>query len=183
LVGGTGLYIDSLIYDFSLSKLPSNTKLRSELDLLSNAALFEKLEQIDPEYARELHPNNRPYIERAIEVKLLTGKSKRDFRREKILLYDTLFLTPYDDNRPVLYARIEQRIDAMLEMGLLDEIKFLLKKYKESDFGMDTIGYREFFPYFRGEISLCDAIKQVKQNTRNYAKRQGTWFSKYRENQ
>lgn len=94
LVGGTGLYIDSLIFDFNLPKVPADENLRKELFELSKDDLYAKLVELDPEYAKELHPNNRPYVERAIEVKMLTGKSKTEFREEKKLKYDVLFLTP-----------------------------------------------------------------------------------------
>jgi tRNA dimethylallyltransferase len=94
LVGGTGLYIDSLIFERNAAKVGSDPELRKELDKLSNEELYAKLVEIDPGYAAELHPNNRPYIERGIEIMKLTGKSKTQFRAPKKLLYDVLFLTP-----------------------------------------------------------------------------------------
>ena len=94
LVGGTGLYIDSLIFDMNLALSPNDKTLRAEFEELSTPELYKRLQEIDSEYATEIHPNNRPYIERGIEVKMLTGKSKREFREEKKLNYDVLFLTP-----------------------------------------------------------------------------------------
>lgn len=150
---------------------------------LSNQELYEKLMEIDPEYAKELHQNNRPYIERAYEVKMITGKSKKDFRQEKKLRYDVLFLTPYDGEREALYERINARVEQMFQTGLEQEVRGLLEKgYTEDDFGMKSIGYEEFFPYFRGEKTREEVQKLVQQYSRNYAKRQLTWFSKYTKN-
>jgi tRNA dimethylallyltransferase len=89
--------------------------------------MFEKLKRIDPEYDREIHPNNTKYVLRAIEVKLLTGKSKSEFKEEKVLSYDTLFLTPYDGERQKLYERIDKRVEGMFEEGLVDEVQNLIK--------------------------------------------------------
>lgn len=183
LVWGTGLYIDSLIYESSIGTMPSDRKLRQSFDVYSDSELYEKLEAIDPEYARELHPNNRPYIERALEVKILSWKSKKDFRGEKKLSYDTLFLTPYQGDREALYNRINQRVAMMFDEGLEAEVRGLLERwYTHDDFGMKSIGYSEFFPYFDGEISLSEVEEKIAQHSRNYAKRQCTWFQKYTHN-
>ena len=93
------------------------------MDTLSNEDLYEKLLKIDPDYAKELHPHNRPYIERAYEVKMTTGKSKKDIRQEKVLIYDTLFLTPYDGMREKLYERINMRVEQMFDDGLENEVQ------------------------------------------------------------
>lgn len=180
LVGWTGLYINSIIFDFKLPGVIADVKLRKQLDMLSIEELYAKLVEIDPEYAKELHPNNRPYVERAIEVKLLTGKSKTEFREEKKLVYDVLFLTPDYGEREELYNRINKRVEIMFEQWAEQEVKKLLNMwYKETDFGMNSIGYREFFPYFKGEVTKQETISQIQQNSRNYAKRQCTWFRKY----
>lgn len=105
------------------------------------------MSEIDPDYANELHPNNIRYIIRAIEVKLLTWKSKKDFREEKVLKYDTLFLTPYNGDREYLYNRINKRVKIMFDDWLVEEVKELLKKYKSTDFWMQTIGYKEVINY------------------------------------
>lgn len=105
--------------------MPSDAKLRQSFDVYSDTKLYEKLEAIDPEYARELHPNNRPYVERALEVKMLSGKSKKDFKGEKKLRYDTLFLTPYHGDREALYHRINQRVAMMFDEGLEAEVRGL----------------------------------------------------------
>ena len=182
LVGGTGLYIDSLIFDFNLPKVPADENLREELSQLSKEDLYAKLLELDPEYAKQLHPNNRPYIERAIEVKMLTGKSKTEFREEKKLKYDVLFLTPDYWERENLYNRINKRVWMMFDAGAEQEVKKLVDMwYWEKDFWMNSIGYREFFPYFNGKITRDEVIEQIRQNSRNYAKRQLTWFRKYKD--
>ncbi|MCH8518919.1 tRNA (adenosine(37)-N6)-dimethylallyltransferase MiaA [Candidatus Gracilibacteria bacterium] len=184
LVGGTGLYIDSLIYESSIGSMPSDAELRRSFDTLSDAELYTRLEELDPEYARELHPNNRPYIERALEVKIVSGKSKKDFRGEKKLRYDVLFLTPYKGDREALYNRINMRVGIMFNEGLEAEVRGLLDAgYTRDDFGMRSIGYEEFFAYFDGEISLHEVQERISQHSRNYAKRQCTWFKKYVNNQ
>ncbi len=139
------------------------------------------LKEIDPDYDRTLHPNNLRYVIRALEVKMLTWKSKTSFRKDKILKYDILFLTPYNWDREWLYDRINRRVDMMFDSGLEDEIRWLLARwYKETDFGMNSIGYTEVYPYLRTKITLNEAKEKVKQNSRNYAKRQLTWFKKYK---
>lgn len=180
LVGGTGLYINSLIFDYSLPQIPVDKQLREGLNKLSNEELYEKLVEIDPEYAQELHPNNRPYIERAIEVKMLTWKSKTEFREEKKLKYDALFLTPYAWDREGLYSRINMRVEKMFDMWLEKEVLGLIEKwYGEDAPWMKSIGYQEFFPYFRWEIEKQELVSRIQQNSRNYAKRQLTWFRDY----
>lgn len=182
----TGLYIDSLIYDFKIPKVPADEKLREKLEKerleFWNEFIWKKLFEIDREYAKELHPNNYRYVIRALEVKILTGKSKLDFREEKILKYDTFFVTPYDWNREKLYKKINKRIEIMFETWLLEEVKNLLKLYKKDDFWMKTIWYKEIIDYLDWKLSLQDCIDLVKKHNRNYAKRQLTWFRRYEKN-
>lgn len=185
LVWWTGLYIDSLIYDFDIPKVPADLELRWELEIeakeMWNKHLYNKLVEIDPEYASELHPNNVQYVIRALEVKMLTWKSKSDFRKKKLLKYDTLFLTPYiDDNRQKLYDRINMRVDMMFDEWLLWEFQKLLDMwYNRETFAMKSIWYEELFDYIEGKTSLEETKELIKKNTRNYAKRQLTWFRKY----
>ena len=209
LCWGTGLYIDSLIYDFNIPKIPADEKLRKELENDAekywNEYVWNKLNEIDPDYAKELHYNNIRYIIRAIEVKLLTWKSKTEFREEKILKYDILFLTPYNWDREYLYGRINKRVWMMFDDGLLSEVKELLKKYNKNDFWMKTIWYKEVIEYFENKdkidknivwekwkklslwekvkrgiaLDLDETIELVQKNNRNYAKTQLTWFKKY----
>lgn len=206
LCWGTWLYIDSLIYDFNIPKIPADDNIRKKLEEEAekywNEYVYKKLVEIDTLYASELHPNNIRYIIRAIEVKMLTGKSKMDFREEKTLKYDVLFLTPYNGDREYLYSRIDKRVQMMFDEWLVDEVKKLLKKYKKTDFWMKTIWYKEVSDYLDWswieyiwseklnlwekekqwiKLDLNETIELVQKNNRNYAKKQLTWFRKYEE--
>ncbi len=186
LCWGTGLYIDSLIYDFQIPRIPENLELRKDLEIQAKKYwkkyVYNKLLEIDKEYALELHPNNLQYVIRALEVKLISWKSKKDFRTEKKLKYDIFFISPYKDNkenRKILYERINERVDLMIEKWLIQETQNLLKKYKKNSFWLKTIWYSEIVSYLDWEISKEQAIELIKKNSRNYAKRQLTWFRKY----
>lgn len=208
----TWLYIDSLIYDFNIPKIPKNENIRKRLEEEAlkywNEYVYKKLQEIDPEYAKELHPNNIRYIIRALEVKLLTWISKMDFREEKTLKYETLFLTPYNGNREELYNKIDFRVQQMFDEWLINEVKELLKVYSKDDFWMKTIWYKEVSKYLLSfqnfisveeksekiefkklslwekekiwmDLNLEETIELVQKNNRNYAKKQLTWFRKY----
>ena len=180
----TGLYIDSLIYDFNIPKVLANWDLRKKLEAEAkefwNDYVYDKLKQIDPENYHKVHKNNVQYVIRAIEVKMLSWKSKYEQKVEKISKYDILFLTPYDGDREKLYDRINLRVEMMFEAWLLDEVENLLKKYKKTDFWLKTIWYSEVIEYLDWKITLEQAKDKIKQNSRNYAKRQLTWFRKYK---
>lgn len=185
LVGGTWLYIDSLIYDFDIPQVPANKELRYKLETQAkdfwNDFLYSQLQAIDPEYALDLHPNNLQYIIRALEVKILSWKSKKNFQWQKILKYDTLFLTPYDWNRERLYDKINQRIIAMFQKGLIEETESILWKwYHPHCPWLKTIGYREVVEYLDGKYTQDICINKIAQANRNYAKRQITWFRNYK---
>lgn len=127
LVGGTGLYIDSIIFERNAAQVGADPDLRKQLDMLSNEELYNQLIKIDPGYAKELHPNNRPYVERGIEIMKLTGKSKTEFRAPKKLRYDVLFLTPQTPTgvvyRDWLYDRINKRVEMMFDAGAITEVE------------------------------------------------------------
>ena len=186
LCGGTGLYIDSLIYDFKIPKVPADARIRQDLEFERekywNEFIWKKLQELDPEYASELHPKNYRYVIRALEVKMLTGKSKTDFREEKTLKYEIFFVTPYDWNRAKLYEKIDKRIKIMFETWLLEEVQDLLKKYNKNDFWMKTIWYKEIVDFLEWNMTLDECIALVQKNNRNYAKRQLTWFRRYEKN-
>lgn len=185
LCGGTGLYIDSLIFDFDIPKVIANPTLREVLEKeaadFGNEYVYKKLQELDPEYAKELHPNNVQYVIRALEVKIITGKSKKEFRSEKKLKYDVLFLTPDIPDREYLYNRINTRVKMMFDEGLVEEVKNLRKTYSDETPGLKTIWYIEVVNYLNWVTSLEEAIALVQQHNRNYAKRQFTWFNKYKE--
>lgn len=180
LVGGTWLYIDSLIYNIQVGSVASNSQLRNDLEKKSSEDLYRELQELDPDYALELHPNNRQYVMRALEVYMLTWKSKREFRSEKSLLYDVLFLTPDYWNRENLYNRINTRVGQMFAQWLEREVSMLISDgYDETSFWMKSIWYSEFFPYLSWEYDLETCKTLIQQHSRNYAKRQLTWFRKY----
>ena len=183
LCWGTGLYIDSLIFDFKIPKVPADENLRNKLEeerqKFWNEFIWKKLQELDSKYAEELHPNNYRYVIRALEVKILTWKSKLDFREEKKLKYETFFVTPYDEDRKKLYEKIDKRVAMMFELWLIDEVKNLLKKYKKDDFWLKTIWYKEVVDFLEWKISFEECVDLVQKHNRNYAKRQLTWFRKY----
>lgn len=185
LCGGTGLYIDTLIYDFSLPWAPPDMRLRDELETFrlqnGNEALWKKLHDIDPEYANMLHINNYRYVMRGIEVMIQTGISKLHTKDERISPYNILFITPFDGNRDALYEKINHRIDQMFTDGLIEEVEHLLKNTSKDVPGLNTIGYREVIDYLDGNISLERCKELVKQHNRNYAKRQLTWNKRYQK--
>lgn len=161
-------------------------KKREELEnfreKFGNEALWQKLNEIDPKYAKTLHPNNHTYIIRGIEIFEETGKSKLESIDEKPeLKYPTIFLTPYTDNpenRQNLYNKINSRINEMFDDGLVNEVKNIAKKYGNNAAGLGTIDYKEVMSFLNNEISLEEAKNLVAQHNRNYAKRQITWNNK-----
>ena len=179
IVGGTGLYIQSLLYDFKLggSDDTESSELRKAYEEFAiangNEALWQTLEQKDPLAAASIHYNNRKKVIRALEVFELTGYSIMTPKEEPKALYDA-FLIGLDTPRPVLYQRINQRVDSMLHNGLLDEAEYM-SHHRDAQ-AAQGIGYKEFFPYFDAHVDFQEAVEQVKQNSRRYAKRQLTWF-------
>ena len=186
LAGWTGLYIDSLIYDFNIPKVVWDRDLRAKLEQEARDFwvdyIYDKLKKLDPENFSKVHKNNIQYVIRALEVIILTGKSKYENPVKKELKYDVLFLTPYTWNREELYNRINKRVDLMFEQGLEEEIKWLIKKwYSRKSFWLKSIWYTEYFDYLDWKYNWEEMINKIKQHSRNYAKRQLTWFKKYKK--
>ena len=185
IVGGTGLYIESLLYPVSHgSDAEPNLTLRKELEEFAQAegndALWDRLNVADPKAADKIHPNNVRRVIRALEVFYETGELFSSFQNEtknKEPNYDA-FIVCLDTERQLLYDRINYRVDLMMEEGLEEEARRLWKKLGPEPEAQSTkgIGYREFFPYFNNKRTIEEAIEQVKQNSRRYAKRQLTWF-------
>lgn len=179
IVGGTGLYIQSLLWDYKLGSEgePEDDSLRKELEAYAtekgNQALWEKLQTQDPLAAEKIHYNNRKKMIRALEVFQLTGHSILAPKEQPQKFYDS-FLIGLNTDRAVLYDRINQRVDLMVEQGLLNEAKQLAETPDVQ--AAQGIGYKELFPYFSGEISLDTALEEIKLLSRRYAKRQLTWF-------
>jgi len=182
IVGGTGLYIQSVIYDYQFSTEPNDLELRENLykEAEENGVenLYERLKMIDPKTCEKIHPNNTRRIIRALEVFYTTGKTQSQLEesQKKELLYDCV-LVGLTMERSKLYNRINKRVDMMMEAGLLDEARSLFEKGLENSQAAQAIGYKEFFDYFRGKITLDEAVEKLKQNTRHFAKRQMTWFN------
>lgn len=179
IVGGTGLYIQSLLYDYQLGgkKEEAAPEIREKYEAFAeahgNEALWQLLLDKDPQAAATIHFNNKKKVVRALEVFEATGYSILTPKEEPTLLYD-YFMIGLETERSFLYERINQRVDLMLEEGLLAEAKLM---YDNKDVqAAQGIGYKEFFSYFDGCIDLEEAVTQVKQNSRRYAKRQLTWF-------
>lgn len=184
LCGGTGLYVDSLLSNTEFAEIKSSPEIREKLfDFAKkngNEALFEKLKEIDPVSASKTHANNLSRVVRALEVFEITGKTMSEHQKDSHPLpsiYDVCYIGTTFADRDKLYARIEERIDEMLEEGVENEAKFLFE-HGGTCTAAQAIGYKEFYPYFRGEMSREDAISVLKKETRHYAKRQITWFKR-----
>ena len=173
--GGTGLYIRASIYDYVFDKQEEIDT--SDLESLDNDALYELLLKIDPKSAEGLHKNNRKRVMRAIAISR-SGKLKSeniDLQNHK-LIYDNLKILMINPNREELYENINNRVDEMFEKGLVDEVKGLLKQYNLSTTAKAAIGYKEVIDYLDGKLSLEECKELIKKRTRNYAKRQVTFF-------
>jgi tRNA dimethylallyltransferase len=181
IVGGTGLYIQSVIYDYQFTETPSDEKVRERMEIFIKAhgidPLYEKLKEIDPGSAAAIHKNNHRRVIRALEVYEVTGKKFSDYTKEQSqeLLYDVSIIGLTMD-RDVLYERINHRVDMMMQAGLLDEVKSLYESGLHDVQSIQAIGYKELYAYFEGRCTLEEAVEQLKQNSRRYAKRQLTWF-------
>ncbi|PKI12375.1 tRNA (adenosine(37)-N6)-dimethylallyltransferase MiaA [Staphylococcus shinii] len=184
IAGGTGLYIQSLIYNYDFEdetiseqkSLEIEAKL-SELDQLSNEELHQYLASFDEASAQDIHPNNRKRVRRAIQYYLKTKKllSSRKKVQQFTENYDTLLLG-IEMSRDILYQRINKRVDIMLERGLVSEVQQLVDNGYETSQSMQAIGYKEIVPVIKQELGLDEATEKLKQHSRNYAKRQMTWF-------
>jgi tRNA dimethylallyltransferase len=183
IVGGSGLYLKALTE--GLVDIPSaDQSLRRELKEFSqakgNQALLQRLAECDPETAQRISVNDGVRIVRALEVFMLTGKPLSLWFREKRQGdHRNYRLTVLDLDRESLYQRIDDRVEAMMAQGLLDEVKSLMDKgYGEDSPGLQTVGYKELMAHLAGKTGLAEAVRLIKRNTRHYAKRQLTWFRK-----
>lgn len=182
LVGGTGFYVNGLIYDNDFTPGEKDEKMRLELEKEANEKgneyVHDILKDLDPEYAETVHPNNLKRVIRAIEYCKDTGEKFSEYNaRERLRepAYDVKsFILNMD--RDHLYKRIEKRIDIMIENGLIDEVKELMKIYPDNLVSMKGLGYKEIIGYLKGEYSLEDAVYILKRDTRHFARRQITWF-------
>lgn len=171
IVGGSGLYLESVICNYTFDGKTRDHSFEEKYINLSNEELYELLKDLDPVSYNDIHPNNRKRVLRAIELAM---NNEQKGTKKKEMLYDALVIVLNDD-RDALYNRINSRVDTMLEVGLLDEVM----SFYPDKLGLTAkaaIGYKELFDYFDGKITLEEAIDKIKQYSRNYAKRQLTWF-------
>lgn len=175
IVGGSGLYIRSALYDYEFST--QSAVDMSKYNSLTNEELHRELAKIDPDEAEKIHQNNRKRVLRAIEIYLSQGKTKSDVIAEQQhkLVYDAKFFVR-NMERETLYSLIDKRVDKMIEEGLLDEVTTLVNKYGKDSKSFQAIGYKELIPVIEGKEKLEDAVELIKKNTRNYAKRQVTYI-------
>ncbi len=189
LVGGTGLYADSLIKGIDFKKdAGSDEEYRKELEELSEAMgnehLHDMLKETDPESAQIIHPNNVKRVIRALEYQHLTGNKISDYNKSTKAIespYNSVRIYFYRD-RESLYERIDKRVDEMMESGLLSEVRELMSRgLTDGNTAIQALGYKEILSFIRGEVSLEEATERIKTDTRHYAKRQLTWFRRDRE--
>ncbi len=184
LVGGTNLYIEALLRgtDFAASDPAVRRSLEAEYDREGGEAMLEKLRAVDPARAEKLHPNDRKRLVRALEIFRVTGKTITAFDEESRAApprYRSCTVALSYEDRALLYRRIDLRVEEMFRRGLVREVEALLDAgVTEADTAMQAIGYKETAAALRGELSRAEAIAQIKQNSRRYAKRQLTWFGR-----
>lgn len=187
VVGGTGLYIDSLIYGIEFQNEEVDLEYREKLNKIADEkgleSLYKKAQEIDPEAMKKISINDRKRIIRVLEIYHKTGKTKTEqelqSRKNEVKYEYKVFAITMD--REKLYERIEKRIDFMIEQGLIEEVKQILEKYHTFPTAMQGLGYKEVIEYINGHITKEEMIEKIKGETRKYAKRQLTWFRKNKQ--
>ena len=187
IVGGTGLYVDSLIYGIEYQDIKLDEGYRNELEQRVNSEglskIYEEAKKIDPQAMEKISPNDKKRILRVLEIYKSTGKNKTEQEiesRKKDVKYDyKVFAINWE--RELLYERINKRVDIMIEQGLVQEVENLLQQYQEFPTAMQGLGYKEVVEYLKGEITYEEMIEKIKMETRRYAKRQITWFKKNKQ--
>ncbi len=188
VVGGTGLYVNSLIYGIEYQDMNFDEEYRNELMKIAESnegliKLYEQANQIDPEAMEKISPNDKKRIVRVLEIYKQTGKTKTEqeiLSRQKGVDYD-FKVFGITMERSKLYERINSRVDIMINQGLENEVKNLISKYSEFPTALQGLGYKEVIEFFDGKISRDEMIEKIKQESRRYAKRQLTWFKKNKE--
>ena len=186
VIGGTGLYIDSLIYEIEYPEIEIDLEYRKKLEDLAEKegllSLYEKAKKIDEKAMEKISVNDRKRILRVLEIYHQTGKTKTELdeesRKEPEFDYK-MFAINMD--REVLYDRINRRVDIMLEQGLIKEVEEIYNKYEEFPTAMQALGYKEVVEYIEGKVTKEEMIEKIKMESRRYAKRQLTWFRKNKE--
>lgn len=181
LVGGTGLYIQSVLYDYQFPDTSANQDIRFKLEKQAadegGEFLYQSLVEIDPVAAEKIHPNNIKRVIRALEVYYSSGTkfSEMEMSNERTLKYEAAVIG-LTMERELLYSRINKRVDVMMEAGLEQEVRFFYEKGLKDAQSMQAIGYKEFIDYFESNKTLDEVVQDIKQNSRRFAKRQFTWF-------
>ena len=187
IVGGTGLYVDSLIYGIEYQEIKFDAQYRQELEERAEKEglekLYEEATQIDPQAMEKISKNDKKRILRVLEIYKATGKNKTqqeiESRKNEVKYDYKVFAINLE--RALLYDRINKRVDIMMENGLVEEVEQLLKKYKEFPTAMQGLGYKEVVEYLQGELTKEEMCEKIKMETRRYAKRQITWFKKNKQ--
>ena len=189
LVGGTGLYLWSLFEGYSFPDAPSDKTIRDKLAKIDSAKLYAQLLQVDPEAAKKIHPNNNKRVIRALEVFELTGKKISQLQKKKTINTPHLnvgnqepILIGLNLPRETLYQHINSRVDQMIEKGLIEEVEGLLAKGYSKDLNsMQALGYKEVIEYLEGTWDKDKMIEELKKRTRHFARRQLTWFKRFKD--
>lgn len=189
VVGGTGFYIQALLYDIDFTENDGDESYRRQLERKASdeegaSELYEMLKTVDPKAAQEIHPRNIKRIIRALEFYHQTGKKiseHNETQRQKMSPYNYAYFV-LTDERSRLYERIDQRVDLMMEQGLLREVRYLKERgVRKDSTAMQGLGYKELYAYLEGEYPLDEAVRIIKRDTRHFAKRQLTWFKRERD--
>jgi len=182
VVGGTGLYINALVYDLDFTHTSADTRFREamqkEIETHGLQHLYERLEKLDSKAAKRIHPNDEKRIIRSLEVLQNEGGGGRSYNFLKPRDGYDFRLFGFNYPREVLYDRINRRVDVMMEQGLVDEVKTLYERYGDTPVALKAIGYKEIIAHIKGEISIEESVRLIKQNSRHFAKRQITWFKR-----
>ena len=187
IVGGTGLYVDSLIYEIEYNDIKLDEEYRKKLEKIAEEQgleeLYKKAVEIDPEAMKKISQNDKKRIMRVLEIYHSTGKTKteqeKESRRNPVEYDYRVFAINWD--REILYQRINKRVDIMVEQGLIEEVKEILNKYDKFPTAMQGLGYKEVVDYLNGIYTKEEMIEKIKMETRRYAKRQLTWFRKNKQ--
>lgn len=178
VAGGTGLYFRVLLENYNLPEVKTDYDLRAELDSQEKEALLEELKELDPITYERVKDANKRRIVRALEVIKILERPLSEMQIEKEPEYDVEWRMPEIESREWLYERINRRVDLMFEQGLIEETESLLKKHGRIKNIVSSIGYQEIIAFLDGDMTLAEALEKLKQHSRNYAKRQLTWFRK-----
>lgn len=187
IVGGTGLYVDSLIYEIEYQDIEFDEKYRKQLEERSKKegleVLYNEAKKIDPEAITKISPNDKKRILRILEIYNATGKNKteqeKESRKNEVEFDYKVYAISWD--REKLYDRINQRVDIMIDQGLIEEVQKIYSKYNKFPTAMQGLGYKEVLEYLEGKCNKQEMIDKIKQETRRYAKRQLTWFRKNKQ--